>query len=413
MGKVRKGVEVSIAIADAVAQANVDVIAAYPITPQTHIVEHLSEIVAEWRARCRVYPGGERAFRHECLLRLCCGGRQDIHLHEFTGACAHERDLLHRCSHEAAHGHGAGQPVAFEPAVHLERPQRCHDGRDAGWIHIFVENGQETYDNIFCAFRISEDPSVMLPVAINLDGFILTHMVEAIEYEDDELIKAYLPEFKMKNTLHPDKPDFHGVLRHAGDLYRGPDEPRSRAFRAPIPHILKAWEEWGKLTGRYYNPIETYRADDAEYCIVTMGSYSETAMEAVDALRDEGEKVGVIKIRLWRPFPFDEFRKAALGKKHLIVLDRAISFGGPGGPVASELRSALYKKDGAPTIVNYVAGLAGRDVSRKDFRNIILDGKKKAQSGRHRRLHPLRVEGIGRLTMAKTSRFFSEKCRKS
>jgi pyruvate ferredoxin oxidoreductase alpha subunit len=104
-------------------------------------------------------------------------------------------------------------------------------------------------------------------------------------------------------------------------------------------------------------------------------------MEAVDTLRDEGEKVGVIKLRLWRPFPFDEFRKAALGKKYLIVLDRAISFGGPGGPVASELRSALYKKDGAPTIVNYIAGLAGRDVSRKDFRNIILAGKNKAQEG--------------------------------
>jgi pyruvate ferredoxin oxidoreductase alpha subunit len=112
-----------------------------------------------------------------------------------------------------------------------------------------------------------------------------------------------------------------------------------------------------------------------------MGSYGETAMEVVDSLREEGEKVGVVKIRLWRPFPFEEFRKAVLGKKSLIVIDRAISFGGPGGPVASELRSALYKKEGAPTIVNYIAGLAGRDVSRKDFRNIILEGKAKAQKG--------------------------------
>jgi pyruvate ferredoxin oxidoreductase alpha subunit len=127
--------------------------------------------------------------------------------------------------------------------------------------------------------------------------------------------------------------------------------------------------------------VETYRADDADYCIVTMGSYGETAMEVVDALRSEGEKVGVVKIRLWRPFPFEDFRKAVQGKKTLIVVDRAISFGGPGGPVASELRSALYGKPGAPTIVNYVAGLAGRDVARADFRKIILDGKAKAAAG--------------------------------
>jgi pyruvate ferredoxin oxidoreductase alpha subunit len=145
--------------------------------------------------------------------------------------------------------------------------------------------------------------------------------------------------------------------------------------------IVKAWEEWGKLTGRHYHPVETYRADDAEYCIVTMGSFGETAMEVVDALREEGEKVGVVKIRLWRPFPFEDLRKAVLGKKALVVIDRAISFGGPGGPVALEIRSALYGKKGAPALVNYIAGLAGRDVSRKDFRNIILEGKKKAESG--------------------------------
>jgi pyruvate ferredoxin oxidoreductase alpha subunit len=145
--------------------------------------------------------------------------------------------------------------------------------------------------------------------------------------------------------------------------------------------ILKAWKEWGDLTGRYYHPVETYKADDADYCIVTMGSYGEGAMEVVDALREEGEKVGAIKIRLWRPFPFEDFRKAALGKKTLIVVDRAISFGGPGGPVASELRSALYGMPGAPAIVNYVAGLAGRDVAHNDFRNIILDGKAKSAAG--------------------------------
>jgi pyruvate ferredoxin oxidoreductase alpha subunit len=380
MGKVRKGVEVSIAIADAVAQANVDVIAAYPITPQTHIVEHLSEIVANGELDAEYIP----VESEHSAMSVCCGSAA-VGARTFTSTSSQGLALMSEIFFIAA---AMRLPMVMALANRsLSSPLSIWNDhsdvmmvRDAGWIHIFVENGQETYDNIFCAYRISEDPSVMLPVAINLDGFIVTHMVEAIEYEDDDVIKAYLPEFKMKNTLHPDKPISMGCFGMP-EIYTETQMNREAGVQGSYSHIQKAWEEWGKLTGRYYKPIETYRADDAEYCIVTMGSYSETAMEAVDVLRNEGEKVGVIKIRLWRPFPFDEFRKAALGKKYLIVLDRAISFGGPGGPVASELRSALYKKDGAPTIVNYIAGLAGRDVSRKDFRNIILAGKKKAQSG--------------------------------
>jgi pyruvate ferredoxin oxidoreductase alpha subunit len=220
----------------------------------------------------------------------------------------------------------------------------------------------------------------MLPVAVNLDGFILTHMIEPVMYEDDEIIRKYLPPFKMKNALHPDHPVSMGCFGMP-EIYTEAQMNREMGVRNSYPHIIRAWDEWGRLTGRHYHPVETYRADDAEYCIVTMGSYGETAMEVTDTLREQGEKVGVIKIRLWRPFPLEEFRRAALGKKHLIVLDRAISFGTQGGPVATELRSALYGRPGAPTVVNYVAGLAGRDVSRKDFTNIILEGRKKAASG--------------------------------
>ncbi|MCL6615420.1 MAG: iron-containing alcohol dehydrogenase, partial [Firmicutes bacterium] len=146
-------------------------------------------------------------------------------------------------------------------------------------------------------------------------------------------------------------------------------------------NCVKAWDEWAELTGRRYHPIETYRADDAEYCIVTMGSLGETAMAAVDELREQGEKVGVIKIRLWRPFPFEDLHRAVAGKSALIVLDRAISFGGPGGPVALEIRSAMCGKPQAPVIVDYVAGLASRDVRLEDFKAIILEGKAKAASG--------------------------------
>ena len=380
MGKVRKGVEVSIAIADAVTQANVDLIAAYPITPQTHIVEHLAEIVANGELDAEFIP----VESEHSAMSVCCGSSA-VGARTFTSTSSQGLALMSEIFFIAA---AMRLPMVMALANRsLSSPLSIWNDhsdvmmvRDAGWIHVFVENGQETYDNIFCAFRMSEDPDVLLPVAVNLDGFILTHMIEPVEYEDDELIRQYLPEFKMKNTLHPDHPVSMGCFGMP-EIYTETQMNREAGVRGSYPHILKAWDEWGKLTGRNYKPVETYRTEDAEYCIVTMGSYGGAAVEVVDTLRDEGEKVGAIKIRLWRPFPLDEFRKAALGKKYLIVIDRAISFGGPGGPVASELRSALYKKDGAPTIVNYVAGLAGRDVSPEDFRKIILEGREKAQSG--------------------------------
>lgn len=380
MAKVRKGIEVSIAMSEAVAQANVDVIAAYPITPQTHIVEHLSEIVANGELDAEYIPVDSE----HSAMSVCCGSAA-VGARTFTSTSSQGLALMSEIFFIAA---AMRFPMVMALANRsLSSPLSIWNDhtdtmmvRDAGWIHIFVENGQESYDNIFTAFRISEDPDVMLPVAVNFDGFILTHMVEPIEYEADEVIKEYLPEFKMKNTLHPDRPVSMGCFGMP-EIYTEAQMQRESSIRGSYSTIVKAWDEWGQLTGRYYHPIETYRTEDAEYCIVTMGSYGETAMEVVDSLRDEGEKVGVVKIRLWRPFPIDDFCKAVLGKKSLIVIDRAISFGGPGGPVASELRSALYKKENAPVIVNTVAGLAGRDVSRKDFRNIILDGKAKAEKG--------------------------------
>jgi len=380
MGTVRKGVEVSIAMADAVAQSDVDVIAAYPITPQTHIVEHLADIVANGELDAEFVPVDSE----HSAMSVCCGSSA-VGARTFTSTSSQGLALMSEIFFITA---AMRFPVVMALANRsLSGPLSIWNDhtdvmmvRDSGWIQIFVENGQEAYDSVFNAFRIGEDPKVMLPVAINLDGFILTHMIEPVEYEDDDIIKKYLPEFKMKNALHPDHPVSMGCFAMP-EIYTEAQKVREAGIIDSYPVILKAWDEWSKLTGRHYRPIETYRAEDAEYCIVTMGSYGETAMEVVDRLREEGEKVGVVKIRLFRPFPFEEFRKAVLGKKSLIVIDRAISFGGPGGPAALEVRSALYNKKGAPAIVNYVAGLAGRDVSRKAMRSIILEGKKKAASG--------------------------------
>jgi pyruvate ferredoxin oxidoreductase alpha subunit len=381
MAKERKGIEVSLAISEAVCQADCDVVSAYPITPQTHIVEHLSELVADGHLDAEFVP-----VESEHSAMSVCVGSAAVGARSFTSTSSQGLALMAEIFYITS---SLRLPVVMALANRsLSGPLSIWNDhtdtmmvRDAGWIHVFVENGQEAYDNIFWAFRVAEDKNVCLPVAVNLDGFIMTHMIEAVDFEDNELIRKYLPPHSMKHALHPDNPSSMGCFAMP-EIYTEAQYAREKALINSYPVCLKAWDEWAALTGRKYKPIETYRADDAEYCIVTMGSFSETAMTAIDELREAGEKVGSIRIRLWRPFPFDEFLRAAAGKKSLIVLDRAISFGGPGGPVASEIRNALYKKTKAPNVVNYVAGLAGRDVAVTDFKKIILEGKAKAEKGK-------------------------------
>jgi pyruvate ferredoxin oxidoreductase alpha subunit len=380
MAKERKGIEVSLAVAEAVAQADCDVIAAYPITPQTHIVEHLSELVADGHLDAEFVP----VESEHSAMSVCCGAAA-VGARTFTSTASQGLALMAEIFFIAS---SSRLPVVMALANRsLSGPLSIWNDhtdvmmvRDGGWIHVFVENGQEAYDHVFWAFRVAEDPAVRLPVALNIDGFIMTHMIEPIEFEDDELIRRYIPEYRMEKPLHPDNPVSMGCFGMP-EIYTEVQMAREQALVESYTTCIRAWEEWDALTGRRYHPVETYGADDAEYCIVTMGSLGETAMAAVDELREQGEKVGVIKIRLWRPFPFDDFHRAAAGKDALIVLDRAISFGGPGGPVALELRSAMCNRPQAPVIVDYVAGLASRDVTVEDFKSIILGGKAKAAEG--------------------------------
>ena len=380
MAKERKGIEVSLALAEAVGQADCDLISAYPITPQTHIVEHLSELVADGHLDAEFVP----VESEHSAMSVCCGAAA-VGARTFTSTSSQGLALMAEIFFITS---SMRLPVVMALANRsLSGPLSIWNDhtdtmmvRDGGWIHVFVENGQEAYDHMFWAFRVAEDPAVRLPVALNIDGFIMTHMIEPIDFEDDELIKRYLPEYRMEKPLHPDNPVSMGCFAMP-EIYTEAQMARERALVDSYTTCIRAWEEWDALTGRRYHPVETYRADDAEYCIVTMGSLGETAMAAVDELREQGEKVGVIKIRLWRPFPFDDLYRAVAGKHTLIVLDRAISFGGPGGPVALELRSAMCNSPQAPVVVDYVAGLASRDVTVEDFKSIILGGKAKAAEG--------------------------------
>jgi pyruvate ferredoxin oxidoreductase alpha subunit len=238
--------------------------------------------------------------------------------------------------------------------------------RDCGWIQFFTENGQEVYDHVFISYKVAEDRDVLFPVIINMDGFILSHVIEPIELIGQEKIDQFLPPYQPLHSLHPDKPVTMGAFA-LPSIFAEAKMAQEVALRSSVPKILETWKAFGDMTGRYYNPIETYKAEDADTILITMGSFGETASVAVDKMREEGRAVGLVKIRLWRPFPFEDFKKAVQGAKNVVIIDRAVSTGGPKGPVASELRSALYGEAVHPAVYCFVAGISGRDVTPKDF----------------------------------------------
>lgn len=365
MGK-RVGVEVSIAAADAVSMANVDVVAAYPITPQTHIVEHLSDLVANGELDAEFIP----VESEHSAMSVCCGSSA-IGARTFTCTSSQGLALMNEIVFIAA---SMRLPIVMILANRsMSGPLSIWNDhtdvmsvRDCGWIQVFTETGQEVFDHVMWAFRVAEDRQVSLPVIINMDGFILTHVIEPIEFWDPAMVKQYLPDFDPIISLNPDHPTTLGAFGMPG-IYTEAKMAQNDALIKSKPHILKAWQELGAVTGRHYQPVETYKTDGAETLFLTMGSTGDTVAMAVDELRAQGKPAGLIKLRLWRPFPFDELRLAAKGVKRLIVIDRAVSYGGPGGPVASEIRSAFYGEKEMPTVTNFICGLAGRDVTPEDY----------------------------------------------
>jgi pyruvate ferredoxin oxidoreductase alpha subunit len=371
----RIGLEVSLALAEAVKLANADVVAAYPITPQTHIVEHLAELVADGKLDAEYVP----VESEHSALSACCGAAA-AGSRTFTATAGQGLELMHEVLYVAS---GLRLPIVMAVANRaLSTPLNIWgdhsdvmSARDCGWIQIFTENGQEVIDNILCAFKIAGDSRVMLPVMVHLDGFHLTHMIEPMYMPDQDEVDRFLPAHVYPDPLDPDRPVTMGGV--------GPQYIYAEAKRAQVenlelarPVINEIWSEFARLFGRQYHALEIYPQADSrpKVMLMTMGSYSETAMEAVDKMRGEGKDVGLARIRLWRPFPFTELRQAVAGVETLVVFDRAISFGGPGGPVASEVRSALYGEKQRPKVVNIVGGLGGRDVTVANFESIIEKG---------------------------------------
>ena len=379
MGK-RVGIEVSLAIGEAATLANVDVVAAYPITPQTHIVEHLAELVANGELDAEYIPvESEHSAMSACLGAAAAGART------FTATAGQGLELMHEVLYVAS---SMRLPVVMTVANRaLSAPLSVwgdHSDvmavRDTGWIQIFVENGQEAVDNVLCAFRIAEDHRVLLPVMVHLDGFHLSHVIEPMLLPEQSEVDQFLPPNQYPLPLDPDKPvtmgDFGPPI-----IYSETKWAQEVNLRAAKEVILQCWSEFGDKFGRYYSPVESYRCEDADVLLLTMGSFSETAATAIDKMRTEGKIVGLVRLRLWRPFPFEEIRQAVKNAEVLIVLDRALSFGGPGGPVCSEIKSALYGQDKKPKIVSFVGGLGGRDITVAGFEEMVDKGIEISQKG--------------------------------
>jgi len=254
--------------------------------------------------------------------------------------------------------------------------------RDTGWIQLFTENGQEVVDNVLCAFRIAEDRRVLLPVMVHLDGFHLSHMIEPILLPEAEEVKRFIPPFQYPFPLDPLKPVSMGDFGPPF-IYSEAKWAQEVKLREAKDVVVECWEEFGKQFQRHYSPVEEYRSKDADVLLLTMGSYSETAAAAIDKVRAEGKNIGLVRLRLWRPFPFAELRQKLNQAKVLIVLDRALSIGGPVGPVCSEIRSALYGQAKQPKIVSIVGGLGGRDITVAGFEEIINRGIEVAEKGSH------------------------------
>jgi pyruvate ferredoxin oxidoreductase alpha subunit len=369
------------AVAEAMRQVNPDVVAAYPITPQTELMHKFADYVANGDVKTEfVLVESEHSAMSAAVGASAAGSRV------MTATSANGLALMWEIVYIAA---STRLPIVMGVVNRaLSAPINIHcdhsdamGARDAGWIQLFSENSQEAYDNAIQAVRIAEDRDVLLPVMNCLDGFILSHTLEPVELVADEFVTEFIGEFKpVHNLLNTDNPTTFGPLDFH-DYYFEHKIPQIEAMKRAPGVIERVGEEFGKATGRTYALVEKYHTEGAERIVIAMGSTCGTAKAVVDDLRENGEKVGLLKIRSFRPFPYGKVREALAGAKAVAVLDRAVSFGSQGGPLAIEVRSALYHNVTVP-VKGYIYGLGGRDMPAECIEQAFEELKGVAAGGR-------------------------------
>ena len=369
-------------IAEATRQIDPDVIAAYPITPSTAIVESIAQFKADGLISGEfVCPESEHSAMSVCIGAAAAGGRV------MTATASQGLALMWEMLYIAA---GLRLPIVAGIANRaLSAPINIHGdhsdtmgARDSGWIQIYSENCQEAYDNFIQAFRIAEHLDVRTPVLVGLDGFIVSHSVEVIQVEDDDTVKSFCGEYKpVYPLLDTSRRITVGPIDFT-DYYFEHKRSQIEGIENSYKVIEEIGKEFGRTFGREYGFFEEYRTRDAEVCIVVMSSAAGTCKDAVDELRNEGLKVGLLKPRVFRPFPNEKIGEALKKMKAIAVLDRSSSPGAFGAPLFGEIRSALYDYEKRPKIVNYVYGLGGRDIKVEHFKEVGAKLAKIAETGK-------------------------------
>ena len=355
------------AVAYAVRDVDVDVIAAYPITPQTGVVEKLAEMIANGELDAEIiHVESEHSALSAIIGASAAGARV------FTATSSQGLEYMHEVLHIAS---GMRLPLVMSVATRaLSAPiniwcdySDLMNVRDSSWITFIASTAQEVYDTIVEAYMVAEDPRILLPVIVAYDGFWMSHTYEPLYVAEDKSYVRTLVPRRDRVKLDPQKPVTMGALV-------GPDWYYEIKYQqvAAMNEAYKVIREYdrviGRAFGRFYEPVETYRMDDAEIAILTYGGIYGSLMEAVDRLRGEGYKVGAIRLRLWRPFPVDDIVRVARGVSKLLVVDRAISYGASiAGPVALEVIASLHRVGLDVDVISYVAGIGGRPVTESDF----------------------------------------------
>ena len=361
-------------VAEAFRQCAPDVVAAYPITPQTAIVEDFAKFVAQGRVHTEyVCVESEHSALSACVGASAAGARV------MTATSSQGLAYMWEQLHIAA---GLRLPIIMANANRaLAAPINIHcdhsdimGARDTGWVIYFAETAQEAYDNTLMAVRVAEHPDVMLPVFSTLDGFITTHSIDRAEIMDDEAVAEFVGEYKPEHPLLDiENPTSHGNFAGLGGTYFELKKAQRNAIDRSMTVIKSIGAEFSALSGRPFDVIEGWGMEDAEYVIVALGSTAGNARHVARGLREQGIKAGVLKIRVFRPFPFAEVAEALKGAKAVAVLDRSESFGAEGGPVFLEIKSALYDLAKRPPIFNYIYGLGGADVKLELIQQVYSD----------------------------------------
>ena len=355
------------AVAYAVRDVDVDVIAAYPITPQTGVVEKLAEMIANGELDAEmIHVESEHSALSAIIGASAAGARV------FTATSSQGLEYMHEVLHIAS---GMRLPLVMSVATRaLSAPiniwcdySDLMNVRDSSWITFIASTAQEVYDTIVEAYMVAEDPRILLPVIVAYDGFWMSHTYEPLYVAEDKSYVRTLVPRRDRVKLDPQKPVTMGALV-GPDWYYEIKYQQVAAMSEAYEAIRGYDRVIGRAFGRFYEPVEAYKMDDAEIAILTYGGVYGSLVEAVDRLRGEGYKVGAIRLRLWRPFPVDDIVRVTRGVSKLLVVDRAISYGASiAGPVALEVIASLHRAGLDLDVVSYVAGIGGRPVTESDF----------------------------------------------